>query len=154
MMRALETRIPPPLLMLVIGAVMAAAWLDPAPVALPVGWRWGLSGGFFAAAGLFAFPAFVAFGKAGTTADPMQVDRASILVTTGIYRVTRNPMYVALTLLLCAWAAWLARPWPLIGPVAFVLFISRFQIVPEERALILKFGDAYAEYRRSVRRWL
>jgi uncharacterized protein YbjT (DUF2867 family) len=73
----------------------------------------------------------------------------------GIAHTTLNPgMSMALCLLLCAWAAWLARPLPLIGPVAFVLFISRFQIVPEEPALIVKFGDVYADYRRSARRWL
>ncbi len=153
-MRSLENRVPPPLLTLIVGAVMAVSLLDPAPVELPLGWRWALAGVFFAAAGLFGFPAFAAFVTAKTTINPVDVDRASTLVTTGVYRVTRNPMYVGLTLLLCAWAAWLARPWPLIGPVAFVLFINRFQIVPEERALMAKFGDAYAVYRRSVRRRL
>jgi len=153
-MRSMEHRVPPPLVMLIIAAVMAAALLGAAPAALPAGWRWGLAGGFFAAAGLFGFPAFAAFGRAKTTIDPVQVDRASTLVTTGIYRVTRNPMYVALSLLLCAWAAWLARPSPLVGPIVFVLFLNRFQIVPEERALIAKFGGAYSDYRRSVRRWL
>ena len=153
-MHALEHRVPPPLLMLVIGAIMAAALFGPALPAVAAVWRWGLAGLLFAAAGVFGFPAFAAFGKAGTTIDPVQVDRASSLVTGGIYRVTRNPMYVALSLLLCAWAAWLARPLPLIGPIAFVLFINRFQIVPEERALMAKFAGAYADYRRSVRRWL
>jgi protein-S-isoprenylcysteine O-methyltransferase Ste14 len=153
-MRWLENRIPPPLLMLGIGAVVAATLLEPAPAPLPVGWRWGLAVGFFAAAGLFGFPAFAAFVSARTTIDPVKVDCASTLVTAWVYRITRNPMYVALFLLLCAWTAWLARPWPVIGPVAFVLFIDRFQIVPEERALLAKFGDAYADYRRSVRRWL
>ncbi len=153
-MQAFEHRVPPPLLMLVIGTIMATAMLGPEPPLLPIAWRWGLAGGFFGAAGLFGFPAFAAFGKAETTINPVQVDRASTLVTTGIYRVTRNPMYVALSLLLCAWAAWLARPLPLIGPVAFVLLIDRFQIIPEERALLAKFGSAYSDYRRSVRRWL
>jgi protein-S-isoprenylcysteine O-methyltransferase Ste14 len=153
-MRSLEHRIPPPVLMLVIAAAMAVSLLGTAPAALPIGWRWGLAGACFAAAGLFGFPAFAAFGSAKTTIDPVRVDRASSLVTTGIYRVTRNPMYVALSLLLCAWAAWLARPLPLLGPIAFVLFIDRFQIVPEERAMMSKFRDAYADYRRSVRRWL
>ena len=152
-MRALEHRVPPPLLMLVIGAIMASALLTPPSAALPAIWRWGLAGCAFAA-GLFGFPAFAAFSRAKTTIDPVQVDRASSLVTTGIYRVTRNPMYVALFLLLFAWAAWLARPLPWIGPVAFFLFITWFQIIPEERALMAKFGDAYAAYRRSVRRWL
>ena len=153
-MRALEHRIPPPLLMLLIAAVMALALRSEAPAFLAMGWRWGLAGLFFIAAGVFAFPAITAFGKAGTTIDPVQVDRASTLVTTGIYGVTRNPMYVALSLLLCAWAAWLAQPPALIGPIAYALFITRFQIIPEERVLTAKFGQAYTDYRQSVRRWL
>jgi protein-S-isoprenylcysteine O-methyltransferase Ste14 len=133
---------------------MAAAWLDPAPPALPVGWRSGLAGVFFAAAALFGVPALLAFGTARTTIDPVRVDGTSTLVTTGIDRATRNPMYVALCLPLRAWAAWLASLWAWIGPVAVVRFIGRFQIVPEERALIARFGGTYADCRRSVRRWV
>ena len=153
-MKALEHRVPPPILVVVIAGLMAFAFITPGPAFLPAGWNWALAAIAFAAAGVFGFPAFAAFGKAKTTINPVQVDQASALVTTGIYRITRNPMYVALALLLCAWAAWLGRLLPLIGPVAFVLFINRFQIAPEERALTAKFGDAYADYRRSVRRWL
>ena len=153
-MQALERRIPPPLLMLLIGVAMAAVLLGNGPPTLPPAWRWGLTGICFAGAGVFGFPAFAAFGKAKTTVDPVHVDRASSLVVTGVYRLTRNPMYVGLCLLLCAWAAYLARPLPWLGPVAFILFITRFQIVPEERALTAKFDGAYADYRRSVRRWI
>ena len=57
-------------------------------------------------------------------------------------------------LLLAAWAVYLAAPWTLLGVAAFVLFIWRFQILPEERAMADKFGLAYEEYRNRVRRWL
>jgi protein-S-isoprenylcysteine O-methyltransferase Ste14 len=63
-------------------------------------------------------------------------------------------MYAALTALLIAWTIWLAAPWAALGPVAFVLFITRFQIVPEERALRAKFGRAYEDYAQRVRRWI
>ena len=153
-MSALERRVPPPFLMLLIGAAMAAILLAHGQPMLPIAWRLGLAGICLAVAGVFALPAFAAFGKANTTVDPIHVDRASRLVVEGIYGMTRNPMYVALCLLLCAWAAYLARPLPWLGPAAFILFITRFQIVPEERALAVNFGGAYADYRRSVRRWL
>lgn len=153
-MSALENRIPPPILMIVTGALMAAVRLGSAAPCLPATGRWGLAGAFFLAAGLFGAPAFFAFGRAKTTIDPVQIDRASRLVTTGIYRTTRNPMYVALTLLLCAWTAWLNHPLAAFGPVFFALYITRFQIIPEERALSKKFGVAYEDYRRSVRRWI
>ncbi len=153
-MRALENRVPPPVLVLALGAMMAAALLLPGAPVVPAAARWGLAAALFGAAGLFGFPAFAAFGKARTTINPVRIEQASSLVTTGVYRFTRNPMYVALALLLCAWAAGLGRALPWIGPVVFIAFINRFQIIPEERVLTEKFGDAYEEYRRSVRRWL
>lgn len=76
------------------------------------------------------------------------------MVTGGVYRLTRNPMYVGLTLLLTTWAVWLAVPWTFLGPVVFALFTHCFQILPEERVMSAKFGRAYEDYRRRVRRWL
>jgi protein-S-isoprenylcysteine O-methyltransferase Ste14 len=116
--------------------------------------RYGAAAIFFIVAGLFAFPAFRAFAQARTTIDPVHVDRASAVVATGVYRVTRNPMYVGMTSLLVSWAAYLAAPWTLLGPLVFVLFITRFQILPEERAMSAKFGAGYLEYKGRVRRWL
>ena len=63
-------------------------------------------------------------------------------------------MYVGLMMLLLAWAAGLASPISLAGPVAFIAYVTRFQIKPEERVLVAKFGAAYASYARQVRRWL
>jgi len=79
---------------------------------------------------------------------------ATALVTSAAYHHTRNPMYLGLVAFLLAWAVYLAVPWTLIGPLAFVLFITRFQIIPEERVLLQKFGDAYKAYQRQVRRWI
>ena len=63
-------------------------------------------------------------------------------------------MYVGLSCVLVAWAVFLSSGWALLGPVAFVLYISRFQIAPEERALVKLFGSEYANYQAKVRRWL
>lgn len=109
---------------------------------------------FFVLGGLFGFPAFIAFGRAKTTIDPVHIDRASVVVTSGVYRYTRNPMYVGLTCLLLSWSAFLASPWTLLGPLFFALYITRFQIVPEERMMEAKFGAAYLNYKRRVRRWI
>jgi protein-S-isoprenylcysteine O-methyltransferase Ste14 len=153
-MQALEHRVPPPIVMIVIAAAMWGVAMVTPRLEIALGWR--LVGGavFMAAAGFFGAPAFRAFGRAGTTVNPVRIDEASALVTSGIYRVTRNPMYVGLAFILLAWAAFLAAPWALIGPVALVAFITRFQIMPEERVLTEKFGDAYRDYCRRVRRWL
>ena len=102
----------------------------------------------------FAVSGVRSFQRARTTINPVRIDEASHLVTSGVFGVTRNPMYVALTALLMAWACWLASPWVWAGPLSFALFIHRFQILPEERVLAEKFGSAYDAYRRRVRRWI
>ena len=76
------------------------------------------------------------------------------MVTHGVYRFTRNPMYLGLLLILLGLAVYLASPWVLLGPVAFAAFITRFQIQPEERALTARFGATYTDYCARVRRWL
>jgi protein-S-isoprenylcysteine O-methyltransferase Ste14 len=96
----------------------------------------------------------LAFRHSKTTINPMSPDKTSALVTGGIYRFTRNPMYVGLFLFLTAWAIQLSMLWPIIGPVLFVIYINRFQIAPEERVMESKFGYVYSNYRNKVRRWL
>jgi len=151
-MRVLEHRVPPPIVFLIVAAAM---WLAPsmrdrtseAPRIVAAAALCGL--------GLSAAVAgFLAFRRARTTTNPVRPEAASALVTGGIYRVTRNPMYLGLTLLLLGWTVFLAAPWALLGPVAFVFFITRFQIMPEEHVLEQKFATAYRDYRATVRRWL
>ena len=96
----------------------------------------------------------VAFRRAKTTVNPMKPDTTSSLVVSGIYRYTRNPMYLGFLLLLMAWAAALSNALALVSLLAFVLYMNRFQIVPEERMLASRFAQDYAEYRARVRRWL
>ncbi len=103
---------------------------------------------------LVALAAFAGFWKARTTINPLKPDRASVLVTHGIYRFTRNPMYLSLLLLLVAYASELGSWVAFAGPAVYVAYITRFQIVPEERILASKFGDEFAEYKRRVRRWI
>jgi protein-S-isoprenylcysteine O-methyltransferase Ste14 len=118
-LRALELKVPPPVLALLLAAAMwGASHLEP-QLAISVPLR-----------------------------------RAIALVATGVYQVTRNPMYVGLACMLVAWAIFLGAPWPFIGPVLFVLYVNRFQIEPEERILARLFGEPYASYTARVRRWL
>ncbi len=146
-------RIPPPVVTLVAGAAMWAVdrWY---PLARSAGaWR-----------ALAAVPALLAillvasalrrFREADTTVNPLDPDAASRLVTGGVYRWTRNPMYLGLLMLLAAWALWLgsAAPWGV--PPLFVAFLTVAQIRPEEAALQRRFGAAYGAYRERVRRWL
>jgi protein-S-isoprenylcysteine O-methyltransferase Ste14 len=152
-LQTLELKIPPP----IVAAVAALAmwglstatphWMAP-PARIAVAWVIAAVGVAFAASGV------IAFRRARTTMNPTTPDSASALVTTGVYRLTRNPMYVGLLLILLAWAIYLSSGWALPVPLLFAAFINRFQIAPEERALAALFGADYLGYQTSVRRWL
>ena len=153
-MRALENTIPPPIAAAIIGAAM---WLvSRITPSLPIEGRvrFALAAVFVGFGFCVAAMGMMAFRRARTTINPVKVEQASSIVTSGIYRRTRNPMYVGLSSLLLGWTVYLAAPWAILGPVLFVLFTTKFQIVPEERALTSKFGAAYTDYRSQVRRWL
>jgi protein-S-isoprenylcysteine O-methyltransferase Ste14 len=153
-MQALELKVPPPIAAVLAGGAMwVAARLLPA-IHL-AGQRRLLPTAICAVCGVIvALLGFSALHQANTTINPVNPERASSLVTSGIYRYTRNPMYVGLTALLVAWTIWLSVPWVIFGPAVFMLYLTRFQIIPEERAMSSKFGRDYDEYRRRVRRWL
>ncbi len=106
------------------------------------------------ASAVVAVAAFTAFWRARTTINPLQPQRASQLVTHGIYRLSRNPMYLSLLLLLVAYAVRLGDALSFAGPALYAVCVTRFQILPEERALAARFGPAYDAYRRRTRRWL
>jgi len=101
-----------------------------------------------------AIAGVVQFRRAKTTVNPLRPETASSLVTGGVYRVSRNPMYLGMALILFGWAVWLGNPATVLVLPLFVAYMTRFQIIPEERALTATFGEVFAEYRRRVRRWL
>jgi protein-S-isoprenylcysteine O-methyltransferase Ste14 len=151
--RSFETRIPPPIVAALMGGAM---WFSPVSPMLhvPDSVRIGIALAIASVGGMVAMGAGIRFRRANTTVNPLKPQAASSLVTTGIYRYTRNPMYLGLLFLLVAWAVFLLSPFSLLGPVAFVVFIGRFQIAPEERVLLGLFGAEYSAYRSRVRRWL
>ena len=95
-----------------------------------------------------------AFAQARTTVNPLAPRRARELVMHGVYRHTRNPMYLGMLLALAGWAVWLGNAAALPVLPAFVLVLNALQIRPEEAALRERFGEAYARYACRVRRWL
>lgn len=153
-MKWLEVKIPPPAVALLFAFAMwlaslassALSFVLPAPIAIAI--ACAALGGAVSTAGT------VSFRQARTTVNPMRPDAASSLVETGIYRFTRNPMYLGLLLVLAGWAAYLSNAIALAGLALFVLYINRFQIVPEERVLAAKFASAFDDYRRRTRRWI
>ncbi|WNC71589.1 isoprenylcysteine carboxylmethyltransferase family protein [Thalassotalea psychrophila] len=94
------------------------------------------------------------FRKANTTVDPVNPNKASQLVNFGIYKFTRNPMYLGFAIMLLAMAIKMQSLVAFLWLAVFIWFMSRFQIKPEERALTKIFGDAYIKYCQQVRRWL
>jgi protein-S-isoprenylcysteine O-methyltransferase Ste14 len=152
-MRYLELRIPPPIVGLIVAAAM---WLLASrPPLWPPSTSVRLSASvFILTIGIaIALSAVVSFRRAQTTVNPLKPETSTSLVTTGIFARTRNPMYLGMLIGLLAWAVYLASAVALLGPVAFALYITRFQIIPEERAMQSLFGSAFSRYSQSVRRW-
>lgn len=150
----LELRIPP---VLIVAAAAAIMWLSSRVLpglhgALP-GSR--LAAGALALLGLAVVTlGLVEFRRARTTVNPLRPADASMLVTTGVYAWSRNPMYLGFALMLLAWAVYLSNPVSVLVLLLFVAYVGRFQIVPEERALQRTFGADFDRYRKRVRRWL
>ena len=153
-MKFLELKIPPPALALLVAALMwlASQFMEPprAPFAIRVAAALALLlvGQSISVGGMRSFR------KAKTTMNPFKPSATSALVSDGVYRLTRNPMYVGLLITLLGWAAFLSQPLALVFLPLFVLYITQFQIKPEERVLSSLFGTEYAEYMAKVRRWL
>lgn len=155
-MQYLETRVPAPVVAFVIGLAMGllpqAGAISLSGVIEPV--RKIVMDLSAQVSAVVALAAFGAFLQARTTINPLRPERASVLVTHGIYRFTRNPMYLSLLLLLVSYASQLWCWAAFAGPVVYVAYITRFQILPEERVLASKFGDEFLAYKRRVRRWI
>ena len=153
-MRVLELKVPPPAVALVAAALM---WLIaraipalrfPLPARDLVAISFALAGFVTSVLGV------VSFRRAGTTLNPMKPESSSSLVAVGIYWRTRNPMYLGLLLVLVGWALFLSSVAAVLVLPAFILYLNRFQIEPEERVLAALFGQAYTTYKARVRRWL
>ena len=93
------------------------------------------------------------FFRSRTSIDPMNPSKTGKLVTNGLYNYSRNPMYLALLIILLAWGLWLGNAFNTIIAAAFVAYMNKFQIIPEEEALQSKFGKEYEKYKIKVRRW-
>ena len=153
-MKKLELKVPPVAVAVIVGTAM---WL--VSIVLP---KMRLGDTFHAAmvviftaiGAAFGIAGLLSFSKAKTTFDPMKPDSSTSLVTSGIYSITRNPMYVGLLSILTAWCFFIESAYALLLLAVFVIYMNKFQIQPEERALRSIFGDAYDDYVLRVRRWL
>lgn len=150
----LELKVPPVALMVIMAALMwAVALITPAlDFILPAHVAASVSVSLLGA--LTCLGGVASFRLAKTTVNPLRPDSTAALVVSGIYKYSRNPMYLGFVLILFGWALLLLNALALLLLPAFVLYMSRFQIFPEERALLSLFGKDYTEYHARVRRWL
>lgn len=153
-LKALETRIPPVLVMLLFANLMLALSEGQGLPFARNAYALTLAV-CFALAGLGCIVSGVwRFRSAHTTLDPQHPERSEHLVQNGIYAYTRNPMYVGMLMLLIAWGFLLADVFALLSAYFFLPYMNRFQIEPEERMLEQKFGTDYLVYCVRVHRWL
>ncbi|MCG2461012.1 isoprenylcysteine carboxylmethyltransferase family protein [Flavobacteriaceae bacterium F89] len=149
----MQLRIPPPVVALIFGIAMYLLARF-----LPFG-HFDFFGRIYSIYGLTALAILLVvaakwqFRKLNTTSNPLTPSKATSLVTAGIYNYSRNPMYLALLLILLAWGLWLGNAFNILLAAGFVGYMNKFQIVPEETALFSKFGKSYHQYCILVRRW-
>ncbi len=153
-MSSLELKIPPPLVMAIFALAMwAIARLTP-PLEALLPYRDIVSRSFVIAGFVILGVAALYFLRARTTINPLNPGNTSSLVTRGLYRFSRNPIYVADVLFLIGWAFYMSNIFSFLLILGFMPYLNRFQIEPEERTLEAKFGDEYRAYKSQVRRWL
>ena len=149
----LELKIPPPVYLLLTGGVM---WLLDSflPVAEMIASPWNRLGYLFIILALLTDgTSLMQFFRSQTTMNPVRPEKAKNLVTTGMYQITRNPMYVGLLFLLIGWGFLLGSFSPFLLLPIFIFLITTQQIIPEERILEEKFGQEYRDYKKAVNRW-
>lgn len=114
----------------------------------------GAALGLALAGGLIALAGVWEFRRARTTINPLAPQRASALVQTGVFGLTRNPMYLGMLMVLIGWAAYLGNAASLLALPLFVWLLNTLQIKPEERILKQRFGEHFVRYAARVRRWV
>jgi len=150
----LELKIPPVAVVAVFAALMAVvSWQLPG-LSWPFPGRSIMSVTLLLLGGTVSLAGVISFRKHRTTVNPMMPMEASTFVSTGVYRITRNPMYAGFVLGLISWAIFLSNFGAISLVFVCILYLTQFQIKPEERALLKLFGMPFANYMASVRRWI
>ena len=103
---------------------------------------------------MILFSAVSLFKEKETTVNPMNPEKASSLVVDGVFKYTRNPMYLGLLLVLVGISIILSLTGGFFFILLFILYINLFQIIPEENAMVDLFKDEFLEYKKNVRRWI
>ncbi len=149
----LELRVPPVVVGLCAAGGMWLAALVAPGATFAVSGRVEVAIALAALGAVIALAGVAAFRRVRTTVNPTTPQASSTVVTSGVYRWSRNPMYVGFLLVLIGWSVYLFNFVSALLVPAFVVYMNHFQIKPEERALVAKFGTEYTEYMQRIRRW-
>ena len=153
-MQWLELKVPPLLVWLIIaGAMFGVAYSAPG-LSFTLAGSSAIALALVAVGGALAFAGVIAFRDKRTTVNPLTPSASTSVVSSGVYRVSRNPMYLGFLLALAGWAVYLSNAGAALLLPAFIAYMTRYHIKPEERALLGKFGSEFAQYMSRVRRWL
>ncbi len=153
-MNALEKKIPPLVQVIVWACILWGVSPGLPRVSIDAFWSTLLAITVLVIGILLAVAGVLEFRKMKTTVDPRMPEKASALVVSGVYSISRNPMYVGFALWLLALVIYLQAPLLSVGVLLFVLYMNRFQIAPEERTMAAMFGVQWESYKSRVRRWL
>lgn len=153
-MRGLELKVPPVALVFMAAGLMWFVYAGTRRFCFRFPFQAVVAGAFAFGGTVVSLLGVIEFRRARTTVNPTKPTSSSSLVATGIYRWTRNPMYLGFLLILVGWALWLGNFLSLVVLPAFVFYMNRFQIAAEERALESLFGEQFTRYQSQVRRWI
>ncbi len=153
-MRVLELKVPPLGILLVTVLLMALCARVLPAVAFTIPFQEFIALVLAVAGATTSILGVLSFRRAGTTVNPLKPDASTSLVCSGVYKRTRNPMYLGFLMILLGWSICLSNALALMLVPMFVVYMNRFQIEPEERALRSHFGQEFVAYTRSVGRWL
>ena len=148
----MKTKIPPPILALMMIGLIYLSSLIVVPITFNYQGTFSILGIIIGLA--CAIPSFRLFARYKTTISPLTPSETTALVTEGMYRYSRNPMYLGLLLLTFSSTIWFGTWLGLILNIMFIFLINLLQIIPEEEALQEIFGEEYADYKKKVRRWV
>jgi protein-S-isoprenylcysteine O-methyltransferase Ste14 len=153
-MHWLELKIPPLLVWLVIAGTMPGIAHSAPGLSFRLPGTSAIALALVAIGVAVAAAGVIAFRDKRTTLNPLNPSASTSVVSGGVYRVSRNPMYLGFLLALAGWAVYLSNAGAALLLAAFVVYMTQYQIKPEERILLDKFGDEFAQYMSRVRRWL
>lgn len=150
----MQAKIPPPVVAALVAAAMYGVSMSPLALTFDTGRNGWISGALLLAGAVLAGLGVIQFRQHRTTVDPLRPNKASTLVTSGVYRRTRNPMYLGMLLVLLGLGVLFDSLAAVVLALGFIPLITTLQIRAEEAAMHTLFGTEFDAYKATVRRWL